>query len=210
MDCFSRVLDANPHHHDARMARARANYQEGRFEDAQIDFRRADPDGNDGACLAALACCFAHLRNYGPAEKVCRRAIDLGFQNAAVYSNLGFNLRKLARFDEAEEHLSKAIGLDPQLGIAYFNRGFARLLRSAQVAPMPLAEARSDIEQAVRLKAVSEKMLREAADLASPMGKADAIASGIASYCLAEADRLAAQAPAGPPLSWIADPLPPL
>jgi tetratricopeptide (TPR) repeat protein len=85
--------------------------------------------GKGGKSHAALATCFllpGPRNDYRPAIHYYRAALQVGYQRARVYNNLGFSQAMRARLPEARETLTKAIDLDPGLQAAYYNRACLR------------------------------------------------------------------------------------
>lgn len=57
------------------------------------------------------------------AEELYRKAIEIDPNYAVAYSNLGYILHTLERYDEAEVAYRKAIEIDPNYAIVYYNLG---------------------------------------------------------------------------------------
>ena len=68
---------------------------------------------------------IAHLKleQYGDAEQVLRKAIEVNDRNPYAHNNLGVALREQGKFDEARKHYKKALELDPKYARAHFNLG---------------------------------------------------------------------------------------
>jgi len=79
---------------------------------------RLDP-GHDEAHFN-LGCCYKSQKNYDLAEEYLRRAIELGYEEARAYAELGFVLMRRERHARAEASrmLERAIELDPAYGWA--------------------------------------------------------------------------------------------
>jgi Tfp pilus assembly protein PilF len=56
-------------------------------------------------------------------------SIDMGADEAQVWQRCGQCLLQLRRYDEAEQYLNKALGLDPQLAATYVDVGYLHLHR---------------------------------------------------------------------------------
>jgi len=176
------ALQAEPENADFLFVRGQARQHLGDFVGAAADYKSAAAKTPRGIILASLAYCRAQTHFYRDAADWGQRAIDAGFNTAELHNNLGFSLAWLGSLDAARRHLDAAIGLNPSLQAAYFNR--AKLgLREALKGASPTA-AIADAEVAMRLGPISAELALDAArlhalDLENPH-RDDAVAGYVA------------------------------
>ncbi len=93
---------------------------------------------------AAIALGYAHQKRLEPeaALRCYERALDLGSSDADVYNNRGVVLQDLGRFAEALKSYDEALRIKPDLRLAQFHRGLARLQTGDYLAGWPDYEAR--------------------------------------------------------------------
>ncbi len=73
--------------------------------------------------------CYAGIYNWKAAFEEFTIAIDMGGNEAQIWQRCGQCLLQLRRYDEAEQYLNKALGLDPHLAATYADVGFLHLYR---------------------------------------------------------------------------------
>ena len=91
----------------------------GRYEEALAALYEGLSHDEERPDLHNLAgFCHFKLGDHAAAVLHFARTVELNPASAIDYANLGVNLRKLGRFDEAVAHLSLALELDPSLDFA--------------------------------------------------------------------------------------------
>jgi serine/threonine protein kinase/Tfp pilus assembly protein PilF len=121
--------DKNPY---AFFLRARSHLKLGDMGAALLDFERANQLSPDGQTEACLGYCqhFTGQRDPGRAAADYTRAMNAGFATPEVLNNLGFCYLRLNQLDAAKHCLDLAIGADPTLQSAYYNRALIDLERA--------------------------------------------------------------------------------
>ncbi len=76
-----------------------------------------------------LGQCYAGIYNWKAAFEEFIVSIDMGANDAQVWQRCGQCLLQLSRYDEAEQYLNKALGLDPNLPATYVDVGYLHLYR---------------------------------------------------------------------------------
>ncbi len=93
------------------------------FEAAMYEFERAlELGGEDADVLNDLGWILLQTGRYRDAEKVLRRAVEIG-QRALYSCNLGIALRSLGRFVDAVDAFEGALSIDPAMKEAHFFLG---------------------------------------------------------------------------------------
>ncbi len=82
-----------------------------------------EQDPNHAAALHRLAVVSAEQGDVGAADVTFQQALRVGRDNARLHSDFGYLCYLLGRWGEAEEHLLRAIQLDPSLAEAHNNLG---------------------------------------------------------------------------------------
>ncbi len=121
LPCLTESLRSDPTNREALLARARTYQQLGSFDWALEDFGaayRLKPEPRIDACKGY---CLNRTKHHAEAVDAYQSALDRGFESAAVLNNMGFTYRQLARLDEAEDYLARALAKDEHLSAAHYN-----------------------------------------------------------------------------------------
>ena len=105
---------------------ALALHQQGKFNEAQVIYRRVlviQPDYFDA--LQLMGALFLQTKQFIKAVEFLTKALRVNPHYAEAYSNLGVALMELNRLDEALINYEKAIRIKPDYAEAYFSRGNA-------------------------------------------------------------------------------------
>ena len=76
-----------------------------------------------------LGQCYVGIYNWKAALGEFTISIDMGANEAQVWQRCGQCLLQLRRYDEAEQYLNKALGIDPHLAATYVDVGYLHLHR---------------------------------------------------------------------------------
>ena len=143
------AVAAHPDAADYLFARGQARQHLGDFLGAADDYKIAAEKSPAGIIRASLAYCRAESRLYDDAVKWGHLAIKANYATVELYNNLGYCLGCLGKLDDARWQLDRAIGLNPALQAAYFNRAKIGLRQSLRGSSP--AGAITDIERAIEL-----------------------------------------------------------
>src|SRR5207253_1879967 len=128
------------------------------YLEAKDDYLQAEALLQDGRALAWLANFEIEKRAWPTAADSYKKAIAAGFSTAEVFNNLGYCLEvapgERSKYTTARIYLDCALELNPNLGIAYYNRARVSYVW-ALGAPnkernWELQQAINDIEEAMR------------------------------------------------------------
>ncbi|MGA2257599.1 MAG: protein kinase [Thermoguttaceae bacterium] len=136
-DSFTESLRSAPRNPEALFARARAFCQLGEFRLAFDDFRTAYELSHSPRCIAGKAYCFEKLQQYPAAVALYRDALAGGFSSPGVLNNLGHELLRTARLEEAAKCLRQAIAEKNDLGAAYHNLMITYISQIGRGKPLP-------------------------------------------------------------------------
>ena len=99
---------------DEDTRRARANFINGNFGNAEKYFRRAvELTPQNGAAWVGLAACYDRIGRFDLAERAYKRATLLMGQNLVVLNNHGYSYMLRGRADEAQSLLYRAQSMAP-------------------------------------------------------------------------------------------------
>ena len=121
---YGDILLAQPTHFDAAHMLGAVLLQQGRYEEAERQLRRAlqiNPRSHEALNNLGLALRF--LDRHEEAVWAFDRAIALRPDYARAFCNRGNALRLQGRLDQALESYDRAVAIDPTLADAYYNRG---------------------------------------------------------------------------------------
>ena len=134
-----------------------------KFEAALAEHLRANELSPNGRTYACIGYCYnkGDFPMYTKAIASYMSAISLGFDNAAVHNNLGYNWTELGNSEKnliethrksANDQFAIAIRMDPNLQAPYYNRarGDFYYLMNKDLHYVPKGEM-EDIEQAIRI-----------------------------------------------------------
>jgi tetratricopeptide (TPR) repeat protein len=94
------------------------------------------------ATLIACAVLTSHqIRFWHDSEALFQRAVEVTSNNYLAYNNLGFDLWKKGRFQEAKENYQKSLAINPQYPDALNNMGFAFAGEKKYAEAIPYYEA---------------------------------------------------------------------
>lgn len=124
---YTQSLDADADQPNVYFARGRAHMLLGQFEKAVHDFRNSDVNRKNGRTLACTAYCLAQLDQHGGATQLNSEAMQKGFRNAEVLSNLAYSQLRLALYEDAIESANAALAIDDKLPEALLSRAMGRL-----------------------------------------------------------------------------------
>jgi serine/threonine protein kinase len=135
---FDQAVAARPDRADALFARGRTRLQLGDDAGARDDFLKAAKLAPDGRTAAGLGYHLSRMRQHAAAIDCYQRALETGFATAEVYADLGYSYSQLAPKDRyaarAEESLTHALELNPDLQAAYHTRALVELSRACRDA----------------------------------------------------------------------------
>ena len=124
VELYDRILSRWPNVAEVHCNRGRALVSLGRFEDAEIAYRRAIALDRDLAeAHHSLGIVLHEVGKYGDAELAFRQAIELKPELARYHFHLALALQCQGKFDESEVTQRRVIALDPDNVDAYANLG---------------------------------------------------------------------------------------
>ncbi len=149
------AVAAQPDHAEAYANLATACQERDELAAAERLFRRSlRLDRRNAAALTGYGLVLQVQGRMAEAEAAHRKALSINDRHAEAHANLGMLLWQ-ARADAVagEASLTQAIGLDPELGAAYLNRGLIRLARGE------LAEGWDDYQWRFRAKGYEDRAI---------------------------------------------------
>jgi serine/threonine protein kinase len=170
-------LNAEPNPAGALFARGRTKQQLGQYPAAIEDYQLAadlQKDGRALACMGYCMNCMGRLNDYRAAATCYEKALALGFRTPEVYNNLGYSYmqnpppnpgKTLDWCEKARDCYDQAIGLNPNLQAAFYNR--ARVDHAValyRTGYLPL-RGLSDIETALQIGPATADLYHNAARL---------------------------------------------
>jgi eukaryotic-like serine/threonine-protein kinase len=168
---IGKALDKDRNTAQFFFARGMYRLMQGRFDDASVDFRRADELAPDGRYWALIAYCAALVPSGTPDAPIYygEATLKKGFSSPQVHYNLGVAYaRKGGNWPAARACMDEALRSAPdfaEAGEAYYIRAMAAL--ALNESQPQLARALQDIEYALSLKS-NVKMRLDAARLYFP------------------------------------------
>jgi tetratricopeptide (TPR) repeat protein len=130
---------------DALVEEADKAYDEGHLLEARELLQKAhDHDNNIPELSNRLGFVMSQMGNHADALKLYSHSLTLK-EDDVTHLAIASELKALERFDEAEEHYKRAIKLDPEYEVSYFN--YANLL----VDMKRIAEAKMMYERALEI-----------------------------------------------------------
>lgn len=157
---FKEATRLKPDYVEAWFGLGAAEYEQGKYEDAITAYKETTRLKNDsGEAHANLADAFRQLKRYGEANGEYTLAAIFIKDDAELYSNWGFCLGKVQKWDNAVLRLNNAIALSADhidytnLGWAYYNAAQIDLKskRPAE-AREKLVQAKTALQKAVSIK----------------------------------------------------------
>jgi tetratricopeptide (TPR) repeat protein len=110
--CFEEAIKLNPEYELAWANKGLAEFQEGRYTDALVSFRKwGDIRPSLGQPLEEQAKCYIHLRMNQEAFDLLEKSAKKEPDRWSAWDNRGRALRNLGRMEEAIDSFDKAIGL---------------------------------------------------------------------------------------------------
>lgn len=120
---LSRAIDAGVRTRDAYFTRARAYERLREYMPAAQDFEKADEVAPSAELKAAAGYCLLQDGNYRAAMPVLLQAMAAGATSPESHHNLGLLYLIDRQLDNARAEFDKALAADPNLRVAYCNRG---------------------------------------------------------------------------------------
>lgn len=112
VECFTKAIEADPSHVNARFHRGRAHQAMENLPGAFADLSTAARQTNDGRAYAAVGYCLLLTdHEFRSAITNFRAAIDRGFTNAALLNDLGYAYIRIGDDDAAIQVLIEALAL---------------------------------------------------------------------------------------------------
>lgn len=165
---FNRALVVQPDNPYAFVLRGRALQKLGNLDLAMKDLSKASQISGDGKIKACLGYCLNQRNDHGSAIHAYKQAIKAGFETPEVLNNLGYSYTRSPEYssESARACFDKALGQNPNLQPAYYNRALLALLAADDPAGInDLLRGIADIEMAVQLGPRTGELHRYAASL---------------------------------------------
>ena len=170
LDAFRKAIQDFPAYHEAYLEMALADMLLHRGDDAQAALQRALDltGGRDAKPHFALGLLLCERGNFGDAERIVRRGLELDPTSWRGHLALGQVLFDAKRFEEAEREAQEAAIRKPDLSVAYLilanvhlhKRNYAMVLKDLDAfLKLEPRGATSDVARAIR--AASQRFLNE-------------------------------------------------
>lgn len=150
----------------AGLVKGRQELAEGDHDEARKTLRElTDEYGHDAQLATEVGECFLEVGLYLDAAEHLSVAARLTPDSAHVFNRLGIALRKMKRFDKAEQYFFHALELEPKDPNLYFNMGRLYLDTMDWKKTIEYAEKALDLSggftEAAKLAAYARKKLSE-------------------------------------------------
>ncbi len=136
VDYLTDSIRADPDSGEALFARGQAFQRLGDFQMAYQDYDSANRLKSSPLLNACRGYCLSRLRFNQPALVVYNQALEAGHDRPALlHNNIGYIYLLLAKSDDAEKHLKRALQLDGNLQAAPYNMMGLLLRRTLRGQP---------------------------------------------------------------------------
>src|SRR5262245_20681718 len=147
---LARAAQDSPHDAGLWLALGRARLAQGELKAARSDLERAAAlRPKHGPTHATLGWCLARLGHHDEAQAAIGRAVQVGYNPAALQSVKAYSHVQRRQDRDAEEAVALALKQDPNNRAALVNRANLALLKATATNELPAAQAFDDVERAL-------------------------------------------------------------